>query len=223
MLLSMLNSHPQVFAKGEIFQKLRDRDIKHVISRLFFSRHPRKYKAVGFKIFYYHPLDDESGMIWEDLTRDRNLIVIHLMRRNLLRTEVSRKIAGKVDVWKVEQGNSHLPLKERKVEFTVSELEEAFNRTRSYERGFGELFKSHKVVEVFYEDLVDNRASEYGRILHALEIEYIEPETSTKKQNPENLSDLVDNYSSLKAEFASSEWADFFSDKSQGNLLHDLE
>ncbi|WP_280564143.1 hypothetical protein [Chromohalobacter sp. 48-RD10] len=57
LLVSLLNSHPNISADGEIFSKLNGRDYKRIISNAF-SRQPRYIKAKGFKIFYYHPQDD---------------------------------------------------------------------------------------------------------------------------------------------------------------------
>ena len=86
LLISLLNSHPHIYTEREIFGKLSGRNY---------------VKAKGFKIFYYHPLDDDSCSIWDELQSLDDLYVIHLKRRNILRTLLSRKTAGIQDVWSV--------------------------------------------------------------------------------------------------------------------------
>ena len=98
LLISLLNSNPYIHAKGEIFSKLSGRNYKEVLAKAF-SKQPYYVKASGFKIFYYHPSDDISCGIWDDLQSLDDLHVIHLKRRNILRTLLSRKIAGLNDVW----------------------------------------------------------------------------------------------------------------------------
>jgi LPS sulfotransferase NodH len=102
MLISFLNSHPHIQAEGEIFAKLGSKDPNDILSEVF-AKQPLYVKARGFKIFYYHPLDekDKSNELWNALINMNNLQVIHLKRRNLLRTLVSRKIAILQDVWAV--------------------------------------------------------------------------------------------------------------------------
>lgn len=211
MLISMLNSHPAILARGEIFQRLKGRQIQVILRRVF-SRQPRNIKAVGFKIFYYHPLDDDSGKIWDELCRDEDLIVIHLTRRNLLRTEVSRKIAGKIDFWELEQGKDQLPVENRRVSFTEDELRQGFETTRGWEQEYSELFGRHKTIDVHYEGLVEDPRADFITVLRTMNLKYSEPKVTTKKQNPEKLSELVTNYESLKQAFVATQWSDYFED-----------
>ena len=55
-------------------------------------------RAVGFKVFYYHLSAGE----WSRLARDRELKVVHLLRRNRLRTLLSLELARRSDVWSVK-------------------------------------------------------------------------------------------------------------------------
>lgn len=84
LLVSMLNSHPDVRCGGEELRSLNGRQVSEAIETSFPIR--QALKASGFKIFYYHPLDDSSGAVWDTLSAMRELRVLHLMRRNILRT-----------------------------------------------------------------------------------------------------------------------------------------
>jgi len=98
MLTSLLNSHPHVRAEGEILRRLQGRDSTAILAEVF-ARQPRHIRAKGFKFFYYHPIDGDTEKTWQMLLDMTDLRVIHLKRKNILRTILSRKIAEDQDVW----------------------------------------------------------------------------------------------------------------------------
>jgi LPS sulfotransferase NodH len=208
MLITFLNSHPNIHAGWEVFHNLNGRNIKDVLVKVF-GKEPYYIKAKGFKIFYYHPEDDDSNDIWNTLMDMDNLRVIHLKRRNILRTLISRKIAGIQDVWLVTSSDRNTS-KNKAVCFTVKELEEGFEQTRKWETCGDEMFKNHPQVSVYYEDLVNDPESTFGIITDFLGVPYIQPKTNLKKQNPERLRNLVINYDDLKPAFYETEWQPFF-------------
>lgn len=102
LLRSLLSSHPDVICLGEIFgsvgNEVKNDIIKSPIKylkRIAFGYHKKNIKSVGFKIFYYHPEFKCSTNIWNYLENQNNIKIIHLKRKNILRTILSRKIAGK--------------------------------------------------------------------------------------------------------------------------------
>lgn len=211
MLLSFLNSHPNVQAQGEIFGKLNGVNYKEILARAF-SKQPYYIKATGFKIFYYHPQDDDSCDIWSELANMQGLYVIHLKRRNILRTLTSRKIAGIQDVWLITDTNRSNKVKEKAVEFTVDELEKGFKQTRYWEYAGDRMFSDHQILDVYYENLVKNPQDEFEKITDLLGLPKSHPTTHFRKQNPEKLSELIINYEELKTAFEGSEWESFFED-----------
>ena len=88
MLMSFLNSHPNVRMEGELFATLNDRAPAQALEAAF-SPPPAYVKAQGFKLFYYHPTDASDRRLWTALTALPDLHVIHLKRRNILPTLVS--------------------------------------------------------------------------------------------------------------------------------------
>ncbi len=169
-------------------------------------------KAVGFKIFYYHPLNEESNDIWNELMEMEDLYVIHIKRRNILRTLLSRKIAEKEDVWLITDTKQRRKIEERRAHFTENELREGFEQTREWEKSYECIFELKSMIEVFYEDLVSRPEEEFKKILSLLDLQFSSPETNSKKQNPEKLSQLITNYAALKETFANTEWSSFFED-----------
>lgn len=209
MLISLLNSHPNINVEGEIFGRLNGQNYNKVLS-VAFGKQSRHIKAKGFKIFYYHPIDDPESNIWNDLVNMDELHVIHLKRRNILRTLISRKLAATSDVWQTTNSSAKSVVDSKQVFFTVEELVEGFEETRQWEKNGEEMFKGHNVLSIYYEDLVDDAESSFNELSNFLDVDYIKLETNLKKQNPEKIFDLISNYEELREYFSGTEWQIFF-------------
>jgi LPS sulfotransferase NodH len=212
MLISLLNSHPNIHAEGEIFNRLNGRDYGTILQNVF-AEPPPNIKAKGFKLFYYHPLDDKSSDLWETLSTIKDLYVIHLKRKNILRTLISRKIADINNEWyalnQQKQSNNN-----NKISFTltVNELKKGFTQTRQWESEKEKLFESQPLIVINYEDLVNQLEDVFGCITDFLGVQYNKPSTKLKKQNPKKMKDYLENYEDLKLAFSGTEWQDFFED-----------
>lgn len=214
MLVSMLNSHPSICAKGEIFVQLKGRSVEEVLSSVY-SKYPRSIKAVGFKIFYYHPVDDQkSNLVWNELMKIEDLYVIHLKRKNILRSELSREIARATNVWKnkSERNDKEIQIEDKQVYLKKEELCKRFEETREWELSYEAMFEGKTMMDIYYEDLIDSPQSEFQKITDFLNLGFFLPTTSLKKQNPEKFSDLIVDYESLKRDFTDTEWSSFFED-----------
>ncbi len=209
MLVSYLNSHPNIRMKREIFRWLKGKNYKDVLVKLF-SKQPYYIKAIGCKIFYYHPHHYESNDIWDELISMDNLSVIHLKRRNIFRTLISRKIAGTQNIWIAGSSDGVDPDSNKAVSFTVEELKKDFMQTRDWEKNGDEMFCNHPLRSVYYEDLVSDPQGVLGNIMDFLGVQDMQLITEYRKQNPERLRDIVINYNELKSAFSGSEWELFF-------------
>lgn len=209
LLVAFLNSHPNIRTDGEIFRRLRGRDHREVLGRVF-GRQPWSVKARGFKLFYYHPLDGGDAL-WRDLAAMRDLHVIHLRRRNILRTLVSREIAAAQKVWRQTQPGATAS-GDKTVAFAAGELVRRFLETRAMERRGEEAFRGHPILPVDYEDLVADPAGTFRAVTAFLGVPARAPRAGLVKQNTEPLQQLVKNYDELKRAFAGTEWEAFFSE-----------
>jgi LPS sulfotransferase NodH len=215
LLTSFLDSHPNVRARGEVLKTLNGRPVEQAILEQF-GRQPRRIKARGFKVFYYHPLDDPDARLLSHLAAMDGLDVIHLRRRNILRTLVSRKIAGMQDAWTStgsRETNGSAPLPAKQVSMTADELTTGFERTRAWEREGDHLFRDHPLLKMDYEDLVADPEGEFRAATSFLGVPYVAPRTVLERQNPEPLRDLLINHDELATAFAGTEWASFFADR----------
>jgi LPS sulfotransferase NodH len=208
LLLSFLNSHPNVFSDGEIFARLHGKD---PLTRLdsVFRRQPRYIKAKGFKIFYYHPLDGSADALWERLAGEKDIRVIHLTRRNILRTLVSRKIAGIGDSWTGTRFDA-AGSAGKCVAMTVEELDAGFRQTREWEKTAEVRFREHPVLRVTYEELVQDPRATSAKVTEFLGVSRSEPRTGLRQQNPEGLRKLLSNYEELKKSFTGTPWQAYF-------------
>ena len=127
MLVQALHSSPHIRCFREIFNwkqhfvdfhmegydksnerdwSQRKRDPGGFLRERIFCQHPEAIRAVGFKFLYVHTMGFQG--LHELLAGDRQLRVLHLRRRNLLRKLVSLKIAQATGSW----------LQEERLEFT---------------------------------------------------------------------------------------------------------
>ena len=205
LLLSYLNSHPNVFAQGEIFSHIAQKKWQNTLASNF-KKQPPNIKAYGFKIFYYHPLDCKGDLLWDRLLKDHDLYVIHLKRQNILRSVISGKIASQQKVW-----STALPVDEKeKTYLSAKKLATAFKRTRHWEQTFAKRFSSHPTLDVYYEDLVSFKDQTYRKVTDFMDLAYVPPRTVLTKQNPEKARDLIENYDELKEIFNDTAWSAFF-------------
>lgn len=194
----MLDSHSKIYIKSKIFKHLKGKNTEGELNILY-SNKPAIIQAVGFKIFYYHPLDGEFDQIWQILERDKEINVIHLKRKNILRTILSRKIAEKTEAWlKKGINKDRLNLEDKQVSLTEEECLKGFTQTKNWKITFDERFGIHQKMEVFYENLIKNKQNELIRIQQFLDVKIETLDTFLIRQNPEKLSDLIINYQELK-------------------------
>jgi len=213
MLVSFFNSHPNVFCEAEIFGDISKHNYQEILRRTF-RKQPHYCKAKGFKIFYYHPRDKSQSDVWKELVAMEKLHVIHLKRRNILKTLISRRIAGLTDTWKTQSKKVvNKSMKQNlDLNLTTEDLKEGFEKTQQWEREGGELFKDPPLISIDYEDLVANPEATFRQVTDFLGLVPMKPKTALKKQTTRSMRDSLPNYDSLKADFADSPWASYFED-----------
>ena len=148
-----------------------------------FSKQPFYIKAKGFKIFYYQPMDSDSSKIWSILHNLHGLHVIHLKRKNILKTEVSSKIAYATGVWRVKPGDKrpNAVNNTETINYPVYKLRKRFEQTRSWEVAADERFTNHPKITVYYEDLVREPDQIFNEVTDFLGVEYRPPKAILKK------------------------------------------
>jgi hypothetical protein len=210
--------------------------IRFLEERIFCS-YPGQIRAVGFKLHYGQSWGF-PGLL-ERLTEDKGIRVIHLRRRNLLRMLVSLKLAQATGVFLVDSRPILTPatvskairhpakavvrLRRRLRQLTASpqtsrprvrvppeELFDFIVRTRIRSANWDDLFRAHPKMEVFYEDLLDRREAVFAEAQPFLGVEAVPLTVSLRRQNPEPLRELVENFDELYDAFKHAPEAAYF-------------
>jgi LPS sulfotransferase NodH len=228
LLRSLLNAHPHIEAYGEIFRSQEAMDWDHIgslkndkmqqqlwqdpvkfINERVFRPYPKATAAVGFKIFYYHAQDGSWQTVWPYLEQMTSLRVIHIKRRNILETHLSRKRAEVTDSWVNTGGKTEKPIA---VTLDYADCLADFERTRGYEEEFDGRFAHHPKIEVIYENLAQDYNAEMTRVQEFLGVPYAPVQPAIFKQSRQTLREAITNYDDLKRQFQLTPWADFFTD-----------
>jgi LPS sulfotransferase NodH len=215
LLINGLQSHPQMKVFGELFRGGVEEAVKDAVrlsaSGYFntnvFKRYPASIKAVGFKIFYHHPVWDPTGGVWRYLHELEDLKVIHLKRKNLLRLLVSSKVARKTDIWKqsAELGKDI----DKRVEISAEECLEFFRETLEQQDATDEKFGGKALMQLTYEDLTADFQGQMSSVQDFLGVTPVQLPAKTVKQNPDRLDELIVNYGDLKHALRGSRWESF--------------
>jgi hypothetical protein len=261
VLAHALNTHPYIVCFREVFNwlhgdgyvdfavdgyqnksvedgKLRRADPIGFLEKRIFCQAPPGTSAVGFKLAYVH-CEPPFGFpaILDYLARDKGVRVIHVQRRNMLKSLASEKMAEVTGeymrirafpgfrgllrdfahparalqrarvVVKQSIRQSHMPTS---VRLSVEECKAYFMATKSAISRHEELFRDHDKMSVFYEEILSSRDEVFARAQSFLGVE---PRTLTvdlRKQNPDDLRALIENYEELRKAFADTEYEEFF-------------
>ncbi|MDT0643051.1 sulfotransferase [Zunongwangia sp. F363] len=210
-LISLLSSHRNVYAYGELFNKISDKNCRQIWDSTFSKKMPH-VRAVGFKIFYDHPLGSEDREVWELINKNDNIRIIHLVRDNTLRSQLSLLVAYKTNIWGLTPTMHNIPLKERKVKVDVEKFIGNLHKINDYKKELGKLYKEHPYYELSYEALISNVQGEMDKLFEFLDVPQRKVKSNLRKQNPENISELIENYEEFRSKIKETEFACFLKD-----------
>ena len=226
-LEGLLNSHPDVKVAGELFNPSHDHNsrlnpVPEEIRRLrrrdpiaylqAFFEHPfdESITHVGFRLFHDHARSRTERAIWTHLRRTKDLQVIHLKRRNILRNLLSLKLAMRSDNWQRTEGTPPVRYEPLRIEYKEV-IRHIRVRERSFARG-SKFFRRHRKAEVLYEDLERDEERRLEALLRFLGLPPQPLTSSTRKQNQQTPRELIENHAELEARFRRTRWHEFFQD-----------
>ncbi len=210
-LLDGLKTSPAIRMYHEIFASHNrevGKDFEKILSMIY-RYESKSIKTVGFKVFYNHLTDQE----WKKLLALNDLKVIHLTRRNRLRTVISLEIALKTGKWTNSGKSSGLQGKR-----LTLDPENLLKRLESIEAGEAQTrarFCDRPMLEIVYEDLVQSPREGFAVVSAFLGVDGIDPgKIRLKQQNPEGLDQLIVNYDEVEAVLKTSRFAEYLVDSS---------
>jgi LPS sulfotransferase NodH len=213
LLWRYLDGHPYISAHGELFlQSLKRSDsyktyrtmslkrrILHTLNRKYLVRAylgelfapDDKTHAVGFKLMYNQVFPSLAAWI-----RENNVRIIHLIRKNVLKTILSSETARKRKLHHAGHDTSIVPVKVVvDPEKVVKQIERVLAEMAFFKRHF-ELLPT---LEITYEEFVAQRELIAQRIFDFIEATHVTGlPVPLKKINPDSVEDLVENYEELK-------------------------
>lgn len=216
---------------------MRSREPVRFLDEHIFRSYPEEVGATGFK-FHYDQFWGYPGLL-RRLVDDKGLHVLHLRRQNLLRTLVSLKIARETDVF-LQDARPRITLSRllratrhpsravawvqrrlrpptapgkasrRRVTVSADELFDFAVRTTMVADKHDELFGEHPKLPVLYEDMADRRQEVFSEVQSFLGVEPAPLTITLRRQNPEPLRELIENYDELYEAFKDTSAAAFF-------------
>ncbi len=227
-LRGLLNAHPAALALGEIFREhgrigwdirgyprsrkvmtLFERQPARFIEQVVYRRYPGGLNAVGFKLFYHHARDESWAPVWDYLKDDKDIRVIHLKRKNLLKVHLSQCKADRTGRWINTRGVREAT---EPIELDHDGCLAMFEETRSDEEACDRLFAEHELLGMSYEDLTTDEAGQIVRVQTFLGLPSMPVKPSTYKQSSLPLIRSISNYEDLRRRFAGTPWEGYFED-----------
>jgi LPS sulfotransferase NodH len=140
------------------------------------------------------------------LENDPNIKVIHVRRRNRLEILLSTKLASRSGVWRSTSG-SYL---RGPIHLDFEECLRFFEETDTLENRYASLFRDHRVIQVFYEEMIGDTSSSLEEVQSFLGVEHKLLSSPLRKQNKLRAPDAISNYFELREEFRDTKWIGYF-------------
>jgi LPS sulfotransferase NodH len=228
-LRGLLNSHGGILTFGEIFRlnteigwgiplwrtprhalPLAGTDANAFLEQHVFRAYPPSVAAVGFKLFYNHAQEAERRHVWEQVLGPQGPAVLHLRRRNLLKSLVSLRRAEADGRWVATRTSpGQLP---RRVHLTYEECVDYFEQSLRWQDEYDARVAGQSRLNVVYEDLVSHGPLEHAKILEFLGVAPRPLRPTTRQQSQGRLCDALVNFTELERRFSGSQWQAFFED-----------
>ena len=207
-LLDGLKTSPSIRMYHEIFAD-HNRQIGKEFDRIFstvFQPESKATEAVGFKVFYNHLTDDE----WQKFLACKDLKIIHVIRRNRLRTVISLEIAFKTGQWTQSNKANPSEIKVKRLMMDPSKLIRRLEQIEEGEATARARFQDRQILEVIYEELIKSPTSVFESVGIYLGVNGIDPgQIRLRRQNPETLQQLIINYEEVAAALRNSRFEEY--------------
>ena len=239
LIVKSLDEHPNVRMLGELFnieEAERSRAF-HALNRIyapdklekryyiegedaeeflrngvFYKRPWQEIQAVGYKMFYVHARRyPNEKTAWNYLIHNRDIRIIHLLRRNLFESFVSFKIAMITKEWKRWKGEAKPHSSVQPLQIDPKELEFYCNQIISYQLWARQSFRDHPFMEFEYETDICGRFESLMHDIHDfLDVPREPARQLLEKQAKRPLGEIVANYAQLKEHFRDTLYEEFF-------------
>ncbi|WP_320040578.1 sulfotransferase domain-containing protein [uncultured Desulfobacter sp.] len=209
-LLNALNQIDSIRIYDEVFAG-HNRSIGEGFEKIWrsiFCKQLPNISAVGFKLFYSHLSPDE----WKEIYTKHDLIWVHLLRRNKLRTLVSLDIAFTTKRW-AEKNNTRT-FKPQTIHIESTTILQRIKKLELMEKSARESLSKHPYIELFYEEMVLDPKNEIGKIIKFIGVDGAinNERINMRKQNRSLLKETIENYNEIAEVLTGTKYEDYLID-----------
>lgn len=212
-LTELLRSHPEIRARGERLGREARQGRKGQGDQLAWARETleprRRLRAVGFKT-KLSVIDDAAG--FADLLRERDVRVVHMERRNVIKAAVSAVNASRLrslgltsNLREGVERPEYAPISEAELRERIENREHWSRELSSFVAGLG-----LETLEIAYEDLLTDERGTVDRVLAFLEVPPAPLKSPVRKLTPDDLHVALPNFDELRAAFAGTPYEPMF-------------
>ncbi len=221
LLVSLIKSIPKTRQHGEIIGEYQLQSAS--VRRRICSVGPEAYldrrlsrmsneAIVGVKLLYRHLEDDygekfgitDTSGLTEYLRSAEDIRLIHLKRKDRLAAVISTRLAYESREW---VGGSY---GDRTLVLPVDWVRRRFERLENWEAKIARTYRSDRLLEMTYEDLIAQKDVEMRRLCDFLDVPPAPFHSKMSKQNKRAKSEVVENFAELKDAFAHTRYAPLF-------------
>jgi LPS sulfotransferase NodH len=169
-------------------------------------------RTSGFKLIYHHARTAEGPQfgeddVWGELARQKDVRVIHSVRRNGLARLISWKVAKQSDIW---HHFTNRPCDDI-VRLEPQECEDMWKYCETVDREIEKDFSGHSLLRMEYADLASDIPSACREMCRFLCLQD-HPMKSTLQKRKGRSFDRLENFEELKEQFKGTRWEWFFYD-----------
>ncbi len=223
MLCTLIGSHPQALCHHEVFAQggsvpvfgayarkrktsaeydrqlrdYRDREPQRFLYDIVFDAQGRR--CVGFKLKTDEVFLPAYRTVRELVAADRDIKVIHLIRRNLIDQYVSHRVVEKTGVLFLRPNEE--PPQVQPFTVDVEHFSAFVADVHKRQRAAAELYRKHRNVTMAYEDIIAPQSTALDDLQAFLELDN-RPLTSNTNKILKNNRRLVRNFDAVKAAYA---------------------
>lgn len=217
LIRTSLDSHPDLICSGEVFKGGRRpykhpdgywafcratplNRIRHYLAR---TRNVRDFlsqllaregaQAIGFKLMYSHARRYPEVV---QFIGEGGLSVVHVTRRNVLKTLISRDVARVTGVYhRTAESSESTERGQAAISLDPSTLIARLDGVTREEQAWDALLGEHSsLIKVCYEDFVDERVLETQRLLQFLGLRFVELRSPLQRLSPTDMRLIIANY-----------------------------
>ena len=157
----------------------------------------------------FNDIKNKLEKLWSYLEKDQSIYIVHLKRKNKLKSYLSLKRAFLTDQWVSYKQNSKY---EKPIKLDFNDCLNYFKEISKIEKKIEKDYSKHKLISIFYEDLSKDPNSVLTKVQKFLGVENKKLYSNLKKQSSKSLSESIINYKSLKEKFRKTKWNIYFED-----------